>query len=87
MKQLRAAGKRDLYGLRSPVRDSETYFRYGIVVRLDEHTDSSQLGYFLEKGYSIWETEPADYAVFSCYGADGGCLGEAWSRFFKEFVP
>ena len=41
----------------------------------------------LKEGYTIWETEPADYAVFQCFGSDGGCLAETWSKFFKEFVP
>ena len=42
---------------------------------------------FLKNGYSIWETEPADYAVFKCFGSDGDCLGKTWAKFFKEFIP
>ena len=41
----------------------------------------------VENGYRMWKTEPVDYAVFRCMGADGDCIGEAWSKFFKEFVP
>ena len=37
--------------------------------------------------HSIRETEPAEYAVFKCFGSDGDCLDETWSKFFKEFSP
>ena len=87
MKSLRVDGKRDLYGLCSPVVDSDNYFHYGIGIMVDEDTDSTRLEQFLNNGYSIWETTPADYAVFKCFGADGDCLGETWSKFYKEFVP
>lgn len=87
VKQLRAEGKRDLYGLCSPVKDGRTHFNYGIGVIIDKDTDTTKLEHFTNNGYSVWETEPADYAVFKCFGADGGCIGETWSKFFKEFVP
>ncbi len=87
MKMLRAEGKRDLFGLCHPLRDGETHFNYGIGVRIDQDTDEAKLEQFLKNGYSIWETEPVDYAVFKCFGSDGDCLGETWSKFFKEFVP
>ena len=87
LKLLRTKGKRDLYGLCSPVKESETHFNYGIGVIVDENTDLTKLDHFLKNGYSIWKTEPADYAVFQCFGSDGNCLGDMWSRFFKEFVP
>ena len=87
MQLLRVEGKRDLYGLCNPVRNSEDCFNYGIGVMADEDTDTGKLEEFLNNGYSIWETEPADYAVFQCFGSDGNCLGEMWSKFFKEFVP
>lgn len=87
MKMLRTEGKRDLYGLCSPVTDSETHFNYGIGILIDEDTDTEKLEQMLSNGYLIWETEPVDYAVFQCIGPDGDCLGETWSRFFKEFVP
>lgn len=87
MKLLRAEGKRDLYGMCSPVKEGETHFRYGIGVLIDEDTDTAKLDQFCSSGYFIWETTPADYAVFSCFGPDGDCLGETWSRFYKEFVP
>ena len=87
MKLLRVEGKRDLYGLCSPVKDSETHFNYGIGIIIDEETDTAKLEHFIKNGYSIWETEPADYAVFKCFGLDGNCLGEIWSKFFQEFIP
>ncbi len=87
MRLLRAEGKRDLYGLCSPVKNNETHFHYGIGILIDDDTDITKLEQFTNNGYSIWETEPADYAVFKCFGPDGDCLGETWSKFFKEFVP
>lgn len=87
MTLLRAEGKRDLYGLCSPTKDGETHFNYGIGVIVDEDTDTSKLDSLLKNGYSSWQTEPADYAVFKCFGADGDCIAETWSKFFKEFVP
>ena len=87
MKLLRVEGKRDLYGLCSPLKDSETHFNYGIGILADQDTDLTKLEQFVKNGYSIWETEPADYAVFKCFGPDGNCLGETWDKFFKEFVP
>lgn len=85
LQALRPAGKRDLYGLCSPAKDNETHFNYGIGILLDGDTDQSKLEQFLENGYAVWKTEPADYAVFQCYGEDG--LEETWSKFFKEFSP
>lgn len=87
MRLLRAEGKRDLYGLCRPAGDSETHFHYGIGILIDADTNITKLEQFTNNGYSIWETEPADYAVFKCLGSDSNCLGETWSKFFKEFVP
>lgn len=87
MKQLRKEGKRDIYGLCSPTRENETHFDYGIGVIVDEDTDSAGVKKLLEKGYSLWDTTPADYAVFKCIGSDGDCIGEVWSKFYKEFSP
>lgn len=87
MRLLRPEGKRDLYGLCSASRENETHFRYGIGVLLDGETDTEGADKLLNSGYTLWETEPADYAVFRCVGADGACIGETWSRFFREFVP
>ena len=68
-------------------KDSKTHFNYGIGIELDKDTDQKELERFIKNGYSIWKTEPVDYAVFKCFGPDGNCLGETWSKFFNEFVP
>ena len=54
---------------------------------LDEDTDQKELERFIKNGCSIWKTEPADYAVFKCFGSDSSCLGETWNKFFNEFAP
>ena len=87
MQRLRPEGKRDLYGLCSASTASETHFNYGIGILLDGDTDPWGADKLLDGGYTLWETEAADYAVFQCMGTDGACIGEMWSRFFKEFVP
>lgn len=87
MRMLRVEGKRDLYGLCGPAKDGETHFDYGIGIVVDGDTDAEKAEQFLKNGYSIWITEPVDYAVFKCFGNDGDCIGETWGKFFKEFVP
>ena len=87
MKSLRPEGKRDLYGLCSPAKDSETHFNYGIGIIIDNDTDAAKSTQLLNSGCQIWETAPADYAVFKCFGTDGSSLGETWSKFYKEFAP
>ena len=87
MRLLHKEGKRDIYGLCSPLKDNEIHFNYGIGIMIDDDIDTTKLEQFTNNGYSIWETEPTDYAVFKCFGPDGDCLGETWSKFFKEFVP
>lgn len=87
MRQLRPEGKRDIYGLCSPTRKNETHFNYGIGVIVDEDTDPAGIEKLLEKGYSLWDAASADYAVFKCIGSDGDCIGETWSKFYKEFSP
>ena len=87
MKLLRQEGKRDIYGLCSPTRENETHFDYGIGVIIDEDTDSAGVKKLLDNGYSLWKSAAADYAVFQCLGTDGDCIGEMWSKFYKEFSP
>ncbi len=87
MKQLRKEGKRDVYGLCSPAKENETHFDYGIGVIIDEDTDSAGVKKLLDNGYSLWKSAAADYAVFQCFGTDGDCIGEMWSKFYKEFSP
>jgi len=85
--ELRQKGKRDIYGLCSPTKENERTFDYGIGVILDEETPVEKVEELTSRGYRIWETRPATYAVFSCFGKDGGCINEIWGRFFKEFLP
>lgn len=85
--ELRPMGRRDLYGLCSPKRDDDDNFRYGIGVIVDEETDVSSLKQLHAEGYTLWETEPAEYVVFKCMGDNGDCIGDTWARFFKEFLP
>ncbi len=86
MQQLRAEGKKDLYGLCGPTRENETHFNCGIGVLVDEDTDMEGVQRLLEDGYVMWQTEPADYAVFQCMGTDGDCISETWGKFYKEFL-
>lgn len=87
IRSLRPEGKRDLYGLCSPSLKNETHFNYGIGILVDEETDTAEQNELLNKGYSLWETKPMDYAVFKCYGNNGDCISETWSKFYKEFIP
>jgi len=87
IRSLRPEGRRDLYGLCSPTKKQEEYFRYGIGIIMDEETDLSHLDELLAQGYQLWKTEPAEYVVFKCLGADGECISQTWSRFFREFLP
>lgn len=88
LRHLRPEGKRDLYGLCSPKKDGSEFFTYGIGVMIDGDTDVSHLNeLIMMHGYQIWETEPAEYAVFKCIGEDGDCISQAWSRFYREFLP
>lgn len=87
IKNMRKAGKKDLYGLCSPTKENETTFDYGIGVIVDEDTDIDNVEVMLQKGYHTWEIESGTYVVFKCYGNNGDCISEMWSRFFKEFLP
>lgn len=87
MQRIRPEGKRDLYGLCRPVNANETHFDYGIGVLLDCDTDEAQAKKLLGEGYVLWETCEADYAVFKCCGENADCIGETWSKFYKEFLP
>lgn len=87
IRNMRMDGKKDLYGLCSPTRENETTFDYGIGVIMDENTDIDNEEELLKKGYRIWEVDPGTYVVFKCYGDNGDCISQMWSRFFKEFLP
>lgn len=87
MEILRPEGKQDSYGLCSPTTESSKTFDYGIGILMDEETTKIDFEEWEQRGYSIWNTTPQQYVVFECMGKDGECIGEAWNRFFKEFVP
>ncbi|RII32947.1 AraC family transcriptional regulator [Clostridium chromiireducens] len=87
IRNMRRDGKKDLYGLCSPTKENEITFDYGIGVIIDEDTNLDNEEAILKKGYRIWEVDSATYVVFKCYGNNGDCISEMWSRFFKEFLP
>lgn len=87
LQDLRPAGKRDLYGLCSPKRDDNDCFSYGIGVIIDGETNTAWIDELFARGYTLWETEPAEYVVFRCMGEDGDCISETWERFYREFLP
>lgn len=85
IRNLRPEGKRDLYGLCTP--KGENSFEYGIGIVIDDDTFPFDEEEMQNMGYRFWEVEDHDYVVFDCMGEDGDCIGEAWSRFYKEFLP
>ena len=84
---LRPEGKRDLYGLCTPAKEGEDTFDYGIGVLVDEETVPFDLAEMEKAGYHIWDVKPGTYVVFDCIGEDGDCITQAWSKFYKEFLP
>ena len=87
IRNLRPEGKRDLYGLCSPTKQGEGTFEYGIGVLIDGATSEFDIVEMEKAGYSIWDVKPGTYVVFDCIGEDGDCIGDTWSRFYKEFLP
>lgn len=84
---LRPEGKRDLYGLCTPAKEGEDTFDYGIGVLVDDETSAFDLAEMEKAGYHIWDVKPGTYVVFDCIGEDGDCITQAWSKFYKEFLP
>lgn len=87
IRNMKKDGKKDLYGLCSPTKENEKTFDYGIGVIIDENIDMYSEEELLKKGYRIWNVDSETYVVFKCYGDNGDCISEMWSRFFKEFLP
>ncbi len=87
IRNLRPEGKRDLYGLCSPTKQGEGTFEYGIGVLIDGATSEFDTAEMEKAGYSIWDVKPGTYVVFDCIGEDGDCIGDTWSKFYKEFLP
>uniref|UniRef100_UPI004055FEE9 AraC family transcriptional regulator n=1 Tax=Acetatifactor sp. TaxID=1872090 RepID=UPI004055FEE9 len=69
----------DIYGVCAPVSKESNYFDYGIGMVYD--------GEEVPEGFRIWEVTPTLWAVFKCIGTDAKCIGEAWDKIFKEFLP
>ena len=84
---LRPDGKRDLYGLCTPAKEGEDTFDYGIGVLVDDETAAFDLAEMEKAGYHIWDVKPGTYVVFDCIGEDSDCITQAWSKFYKEFLP
>ena len=72
-------GKGDIYGVCGPVSRECDFFSYGIGKEYE--------GGDVPDGFCVWEINPTLWAVFSCIGKDGDCIGETWDRIFKEFLP
>lgn len=87
IRNLRQSGKRDLYGLCAPKKEGEDTFEYGIGVLIDEDTLAFDYAEMQKAGYSIWDVKPGTYVVFDCIGEAGDCIGDTWSKFYKEFLP
>ena len=86
LRKLRPNGKKDLYGLCSPAKE-EGVFEYGIGVLIDDETTHFTEDDMKKLGYCVWNVKPGTYAVFECIGEDGACIGDTWSKFYKEFLP
>ena len=84
---LRPDGKRDLYGLCTPTKESEGTFDYGIGMKIDEDTADFDVAKMEQAGFRIWDVKPGTYVVFECMGEDGDCIRDMWERFYQEFLP
>lgn len=84
---LRPSGKKDLYGLCTPTKIGEETFSYGIGVLVDDDTTEFDLAMMEQSGYHIWDVKPGIYVVFDCYGNDGACISDTWTKFYQEFLP
>ncbi len=84
---LRPEGKKDIYGICSPLKEDDTYFYYGQGVLIDEETTHFNDTFMKEHGYCMKETEPGTYVVFRCIGENADCIPQMWKRFYNEFLP
>ncbi len=87
LKLLRQEKDERLYGLCAPLRENETFFEYGIGVRLDDDGSRAAGSLLQAKDCRYWETEPCTYVVFNCAGEDGESIGAAWEIFYQQFLP
>lgn len=87
LRSLQSAEQGRLYGLCAPLRGQETSFAYGVGVLLNREPSEAEGLLLQENGGKYWQTEACTYAVFRCAGEDGDCIGKAWERFYREFLP
>ena len=76
-----------IYGLCSCVNSVEGKFKYGIGVKINKDTKELDFDELIKGGYIIWEVPASKYVVFECFGDNPNSIGEAWSYFYKEFLP
>ncbi|WP_440897310.1 AraC family transcriptional regulator [Amphibacillus sp. Q70] len=69
----------DFYGVCASTTKESKQFEYGIGTLYQSGE--------IPEGYRLWTIEPSLWAVFPCIGSDPSCIGEAWDRIFKEFLP
>lgn len=74
------AKNQSVYGLCNPIDKTSNSFRYGI----GKETDIEEIDI---KGFEVWLIDHPLWAVFPCVGDTPECIGETWSRIFKEFLP
>ena len=84
---LRPEGKKDVYGICSPLLDKETVFYYGQGILVDEETRAFDEAFMQEYGYTLKESAPGTYVVFQCMGENADCIPKMWKRFYNEFLP
>ncbi|MDO5292366.1 MAG: AraC family transcriptional regulator [bacterium] len=87
LRELRPEGKKDLFGLGTPTKNGESTFDYGIGIKLDQDTKPFKEETVRTNGYKFWEVPACTYVVLKCFGQDGDCISQMWSRFYKEFLP
>lgn len=84
-----------IFGLCAPLSKNASYFDYGIGILIkDENRLKKVLNQINNQAANqkfapikVWEVDEQDYVVFECYGTNGDCISQAWTTFYKEFLP
>ncbi|MCH5323721.1 MAG: AraC family transcriptional regulator [Eubacterium sp.] len=87
LERVRTTEKWEVYGICTPSEENSPMFEYGIGVAIDDNTDGEILDKLCAEGFRILETAPSECVVLKCFGEDGHCINDMWSRFYREFVP